>query len=112
MTVLSHYKKEKERARKDRTIEDKKDEKSTKLKVFRLRHQNRRAKALQRLLQEGVIEEVPAVDEVVYSRYRSGRLAEDLDEATRTHGYGMLSTGECIGPFGRNFTTHSESLCL
>ena len=47
------------------------------------------------------------VEKLVYDRYFNGELATELDEATRVHGYGTLSTGERIGAFGPTYTTHT-----
>ena len=40
-------------------------------------------------------------DEIhVFDRYCNGELTRELDAAKRAHGYGTLSTGERLGPFG------------
>ena len=101
----TEYKRERERARKDRTEEDKKDEEAAKLTVYRLKHQRHRAKMLERTLQQDPTTEMCASDEVVYRRYRDGSLQRDLDEAKRIHGYGTLSTGEHIGAKRPKYTT-------
>ena len=67
-----------------------------KLKVHALRHQRRRAEKLRKQLQDGIIQSVPSRDEDMYQRWVTGRLAEDIDEATSLHGYGKLSTGEYL----------------
>jgi hypothetical protein len=67
-----------------------------KLKVHALRHQRRRAEKLHKQLQDGIIQSVPSRDEDMYQRWVTGRLAEDIDEATSLHGYGKLSTGEYL----------------
>ena len=62
-----------------------------KLRVHRLRHQIRRARALDR--RQSAIMSGP--DRKLYQDWRSGKLDEELDECTRAHGYGKLdSTGE------------------
>ena len=95
------YEQEVARARKDRTEEDKESEIAKKVEVHRLRHQWRRCK---KLAKEGhTIDNICAADQPVYERYLNGELAQDLDEATRRHGYGTLSTGEQIGAFGLTY---------
>ncbi len=48
--------------------------------------------------------EVPRFDQELYSRFLDGSLEEEIDEATRVHGYGTLSTGERIGAFGPRYS--------
>ena len=63
-----------------------------KLKVHRLRHQVRQAKRLHR--NQNLIKED---NRKLYQKWVTGKLAEELDECTRTHGYGKLqSTGEML----------------
>ena len=101
------YQKERDCSRKDRTEEDKKDEVSAKVKVYRLRHQCRRCKILKRKLEERLMEKVPWCDQNMYSRYLDGSLENELDECTRIHGYGTLSTGHRIGAFGLKNNTNA-----
>ena len=97
------YKQERARARKNRTDENKQSEENAKVKVHSLRHQRRRCGRLSRKLREGTIREVPYSEQDLYARFLSGRLDEEIDEATNTHGYGTLGTGQRIGAFGPRF---------
>ena len=97
------YTQERDRARKDRTEENKQSEVNAKLKVYRLRHQRRRCNRLTKKLQEGIIQEVPYSQLDLYQRFLDGRLDIEIDEATKNHGYGTLSTGERMGAFGPQF---------
>ena len=64
-----------------------------KMRVHRLRHQVRRAKALDR--DQSAIKSGP--DRKLYQDWLSGKLDEAVDECTRAHGYGKLqSTGEIL----------------
>ena len=103
------YLSERERSCRDRTEEDKETEVVAKMKVYRLRHQLRDAKALNRRLRTGEIELSDMLPDLrlFYNQFASGELQKDLDEATRAHGYGTLSTGERIGAFGPSYTTHT-----
>ena len=42
-------------------------------------------------------------EKLVYEQYCNGSLSREIDEATRTHGYGILSTGERLGAFGLKY---------
>ena len=97
------YKQEQDRARKDRSQEDKNIEVDAKVKVYSLRHQRRRCRMLKKKLDQGLISEVRPDDQDLYWRFIDGRLGKDIDEATRKHGYGTLSTGQRIGAFGPKF---------
>ena len=97
------YTQERDRARKDRTEENKQSEVNAKVKVHSLRHQRRSCKMLRRKLSEGTIREVPLSQQDLYARFLDGRLDQEIDEATKIHGYGSLSTGRRIGAFGLKF---------
>ena len=97
------YTQERDRARKDRTEENKQSEVDAKVKVYSLRHQRRRCIMLKKKLDQGLISEVRPDDQDLYLRFIDGRLGKEIDEATRKHGYGILSTGERIGAFGPRF---------
>ena len=97
------YTQERDRARPDRTEENKQSEVEAKVKVYSLRHQRRLCKMLRRKLKEGTLREVPYSQQDLYARFRDGRLDQEIDEATKIHGYGKLSTGEQIGAFGARF---------
>ena len=97
------YKEERDRARKDRTEENKQSEVDAKVKVYSLRHQRRRCIMLKKKLDQGLISEVRPDDQDLYLRFIDGRLGKEIDKATRKHGYGTLSTGERIGAFGPMF---------
>ena len=89
----SEYKRERDRARKGRTDENKQSEENAQLKVHSLKHQRRCCQALSRTLAENTIREVPRYQQYMYERFEDGRLDKEIDEATRIHGYGKLSTG-------------------
>ena len=97
----SEYKEEKARAQKvDETnseaVEEKRRRENLKLRTYRLRHQFREAKAIERG-QKPITEK----NRKFYEDYLQGKLAQDLDESTRAHGYGKLpSTGEMLGTSG------------
>ena len=97
------YTRERDRARPNRTEENKQSEVNAKVKVHSLRHQRRRCKTLRRRLIENTIREVPYYQQGVYERFLDGRLGKEIDEATKIHGYGTLSTGQRIGAFGPRF---------
>ena len=97
------YKQERDRARLDRNEEDKQSEVNAKVKLYRLKHQRRRCIMLNRKLIEGTMREVPYSEQHLYARWENGRLGKEIDEATNTHGYGTLSTGEQIGARGPRF---------
>ncbi len=90
------YRRQRERSQFTRSSEVVNQEVKLKLKVHALRHQRRRAEKLHKQLQDGIIQSVPSRDEDMYQRWVTGRLAEDIDEATSLHGYGKLSTGEYL----------------
>ena len=100
----TQYIEERERARRDRTEEDKQDEVKAKVKVHSLRHQRRRCIMLKKKLDEGLISEVRPDDQDLYWRFIDGRLDKEIDEATRVHSYGTLSTGQRIGAFGPKYS--------
>ena len=97
------YTQERDRARPARTEENKQSEVNAKVKVHSLRHQRRRCRMLKKKLDQGLISEVRPDDQDLYLRFIDGRLGKEIDEATRKHGYGTLSTGERIGAFGPKF---------
>ena len=97
------YTQERDRARPDRTEEDKQSEVKAKVKVHSLRHQRRRCIMLEKRLREEEIREVPYSQRDLYARFLDGRLDAEIDEATKIHGYGTLSTGQRIGAFGPRF---------
>ena len=86
----SQYVEERERARPNRTDEKKQIEVNAKVKVHRK-------------LEEGKIREVLVSHQDLYARFLDGRLDAEIDEATNSHGYGTLSTGQRIGAFGPRF---------
>ena len=53
------------------------------------------------------MQQVPYYDEELYRRHRNGSLQREIDEATKAHGYGTLSTGESIGASGPRYTCAS-----
>ena len=97
------YTQERDRARTDRNEENIQSEVNAKVKVHSLRHQRRRCKMLWRKMREGTITGVPYSDKDLYARFLDGRLDKEIDEATKIHGYGTLSTGQRIGAFGPRF---------
>ena len=97
------YRQERDRARKHRTDENKQSEEKAKVKVHSLRHQRRRCNMLRRRLGEGTVQDVSYYDKDLYQHFFDGRLDEEVDEATKIHGYGTLSTGERLGSFGPRF---------
>ena len=99
----TEYTEERERARRDRSEEDKQDEVEAKVKVHSLRHQRRRCRLLDKKLKEGTLREVPYSQQDLYARFLDGSLDQEIDEATKIHGYGTLSTGQRIGAFGPRF---------
>ena len=99
----SEYRKECDRASSDRNEENKQSEVNAKVKVHSLRHQRRRCKMLSKKLGEGTVRKVPDSQQDLYARFLDGRLNEEIDEATKIHGYGTLSTGQRIGAFGPRF---------
>ena len=97
------YTQERDRARRDRTEENKQSEVEAKVKVYSLRHQRRLCRRLRRKLEEGTLRVVPYYQQDLYERFLDGRLDKEIDEATEIHGYGTLSTGQQIGAFGPRF---------
>ena len=97
------YTQERDRARRGRTEEDKQSEVNAKVKVHSLKHKRRHCRMLHRELREGTIREVPYSEQDLYARFLDGRLDQEIDEATKLHGYGTLSTGERISAFGPRF---------
>ena len=102
------YTQERDRARPDRTEENKRSEVEAKGKVNKLRHQRRFCRSLRKKQSEGTLLEVPKPQQELYTRFLDGSLDEELDEAIRIHGYGTLSTGERIGAFGPWFGFHDS----
>ena len=49
------------------------------------------------------ITQVPYAQQDMYASYLDGSLDTEIDDATKTHGYGTLSTGQQIGAFGPNY---------
>ena len=62
-----------------------------KMRAHRLRAQARQARYLERYP-----DAITDKNQWVHDKYVSGKLSEALDESTRDHGYGMLSTGEML----------------
>ena len=91
------YLKEKERACRDRTAEKKAAEVEAKMKVCRLRDQKRKARRMEREKWH-----LRPDQNILYQRYITGSLDQELDDAVRQHGYGQLSSGEFLGAFGLN----------
>ena len=92
----STYKEEKARAQKlDETNEEAVKEKrrffKLKMRAHHLRHQVRQARYLERNP-----DAITDKNQWVHDKYVSGKLSEALDESTRDHGYGMLSTGQML----------------
>ena len=93
----SQYQKEKARAQKldeanAEAVNEKRCHLQLKMKVHRLRHQVRQAKALDRN-QQAITDQ----NRKLYDYWISGKLTEELDECTRAHGYGKLqSSGEML----------------
>ena len=94
------YTQERDRARTDRTEENKQKEVEAKVKVHGLRHQRRLCRLLHKKLKAGTLQEVPYFQQDLYQRFLDGSLDQEIDEATKIHGYGTLSTGQRIGAFG------------
>ena len=94
----AEYRKEKARSQKlDKTNEEAMNEKrqnlKLKMRVHRLRHQVRQAKAFDR--NPKAITDPKAIE--LYAKWESGQLIKELDECTIEHGYGKLqSTGEML----------------
>ena len=93
------YGQERDRAIKNRPKEEKANEVAAKVKCHQLRNMKRWAQRIQR--QSGGagvhMDRWTPEDRDLYERYRQGYLDEDLDNATLVHGYGCLSSGECLG---------------
>jgi hypothetical protein len=68
------------------------------MKAHRLRHQCRRARHIHKALQQGKITQIPDQEKNTYAQWLNGTLTREKDIATRRHGYGLLSTGEELGP--------------
>ena len=91
------YLKEKARAQKldeanAEAVNEKNRQLDLKMRVHRLRHQVRQAKALVRNQKA-----ITPNNQNLYDDWLSGRLTEELDECTKAHGYGKLqSTGEML----------------
>ena len=100
------YKKERARARKvdesdAQAILEKSRQVELKMKVHRLRHQVRQAKALHRqrhrITNDGKLLLPYLKNRDVYYRWLSGGLTAELEECTREHGFGKLeATGELL----------------
>ena len=69
----TEYKQEQDRARKDRSQEDKNREVYAKVKVYSLRHQRRRCRMLKKKLDQGSISGVRPDDQDLYWRFIDGR---------------------------------------
>ena len=97
----AEYRKEKARSQKlDKTNEEAMNEKrqnlKLKMRVHRLRHQVRQAKALDRNPKA-----ITDKNQKLLEEWKSGKLIKELDECTREHGYGNLhSTGEMLEASG------------
>ena len=52
---------------------------------------------LEKQLQRGPDPLMSSFDQILFARYKDGHLARELDEATRLHGYGSLSSGIQLG---------------
>ena len=93
----SQYQKEKARAQKldeanAEAVNEKRRLLELKMRVHRLRHQVRQAKALDRN-QKAITDQ----NRKLYEDWKSGKLTVELDECTRAHGYGKLqSSGEML----------------
>ena len=94
------YTQERDRARRDRTEENKQKEVEAKVKVHSLRHQRRLCRLLHKKLKAGTLPEVPIFQQDLYQCFLDRSLDQEIDEATKIHGYGTLSTGERLGAFG------------
>ena len=98
------YNNEVQRSKKGRAGSEKNAVVAAKIKVYQLKHERRRAVLLIKQLQADSSLELSKWDKQVYKRYQNGDIDKELDDAKCIHGYGILSTGEVLGPSGPRYT--------